>query len=149
MLAALGLGLVALAGLAAGLGCAEGAADSATDAGAGAQAGRVGMGEIDRAQSHEWPPIALDSSGAEHAIVMQAPDPGWWIQLDGVEATPAGKIVYATIRRPAPGRMYPQVITEMRLGTTVPAREAAELVVRVAEINGSANGPYHPLAGTP
>ncbi|MBK7404140.1 MAG: hypothetical protein IPJ41_05785 [Phycisphaerales bacterium] len=122
-----------------------GLAACAAEPPAGGQSPGPGMGPVDRSSPHDWPPVSLDSSGPEHTVVLQAPDPGWWIQLDGVEASPGLKRIYVTIRRPKPGRMYPQVITELRLGSTVPSREPAELLVRVAEPDGSTPSPYHPL----
>lgn len=131
---ALGSILVAL-GLAAGC---------QTTAGSGSAGGE--QREIDRSARHEWPPVSLDSSGREHVIVMQGPNPGWRLELDAVQATRGGRVVYATARQPDPERMYPQVITNLRLGTTVASTEPVELVVRLAPHEGDAAGPYQPAA---
>jgi hypothetical protein len=103
--------------------------------------------EIHRAVAHEYPPISLDSSGREHVIVLQGPNPGWRLDLDAVQATRDGTVVYATLRQPDPERMYPQVITERRLGTTVPSTEPVELAVRILEHGDASDAaPYHSAA---
>ena len=102
--------------------------------------------QIDRSTPHEYPPVSLDSSGREHVIVMQAPNPGWGLDLDAVEATRDGKLVYATLVMPDPERMYPQVIKTVRLGSTVPSTEPVELLVRMPDAGGPAEAPYHAAA---
>lgn len=102
---------------------------------------------IDRATPHAYPPVSLDSSGREHVIVMQGPHPGWRLEFDAVQWTKQGRIVYATVRQPDPERMYAQVITERRLGATVPSTDPVELVVRTVEHDDrSDTGAYHPAA---
>jgi hypothetical protein len=100
--------------------------------------------EIDRSVMHEWPPVSLDSSGREHVILVQGPNPGWRVDLDAVQSVPDGKIAYATIRRANPERMYPQVITDLRMGSTVATTDPVEVVVRLAEHDGSSAGAYQP-----
>lgn len=100
--------------------------------------------QIERSTAHDWPPVLLDSSGREHVVVMQAPNPGWRLELDAVQTARGGQIVYVTARRPDPDRMYPQVITTKRIGTTVASDRPAEVVVRLAGPDGE--GPYHPAA---
>ncbi|HZW10523.1 MAG TPA: hypothetical protein VFF69_11530 [Phycisphaerales bacterium] len=129
------LGVLVAAALVAGCGTTE----RARDAG-------VKSGKIDRSAEHEWPPVSLDSSGREHVIVMQGPNPGWRLDLDAVEATRDGKIVYATVHQPDPERMYPQVISNVRLGTTVAASEPVELAVRIRAHDGSEAQPYRSAA---
>lgn len=106
----------------------------------------AGGREIDRGSMHDFPPITLDSSGDEHVIVMQAPHPGWGLELDAVRPARDGKLVFASARMPDPDRMYPQVITPMRLGTTVPASDKMELVVRLISHDDEVAGPYRPAA---
>lgn len=107
----------------------------------------TGAREIDRSVAHEYPPVSLDSSGREHVIVLQGPNPGWRLDLDAVQTTRDGKIVYATLRQPDPDRMYAQVITERRLGTTVPSTEPVELAVRTVEHGDASDAaPYHAAA---
>jgi hypothetical protein len=109
-----------------------------TGGGGGGDGGRM----IDRSAEHEWPPVSLDSSGREHVIVMQGPNPGWRLDLDAVQATTDSKVVYAIVRQPDPERMYPQVISNVRLGTTVPSNEPVELMVQILAHDGAEVQPY-------
>ncbi len=85
------------------------------------------------ARMESAPPIRIDSSEEVHLIVMQAPHPGWSIDLDKDEPVVSGKRVYFTIRRPDPAMLYPQVIVEKQLRTLVHSDTEIELYGRILD----------------
>jgi len=79
------------------------------------------------------PGMALDSSAAEYAVVVQAPTPGWVVGLDRVAEQYRHHAVFITLRRPNPGYLYPQVIVEQRIATTVPTTGAVKVYARILD----------------
>jgi hypothetical protein len=90
----------------------------------------------------EWPPLTLDASADGQEVVLQAPDPGWTMELDEVAVLPAGHRAYITIWRPEPGQMFAQVITERRADTGVQSDSALEVVARLRTPGDADEPPY-------
>jgi hypothetical protein len=89
------------------------------------------------------PPMALDTSAAQHMVVLQAPTPGWVATLDRVAEQYRHQAVFVTLRRPNPGFLYPQVIVEQRVATTVPSASPVKVYARVlAPEKKDSSAPY-------
>lgn len=98
-------------------------------------------------EPHGFPPVSLDSTGENHVVVMQGPDPGWSLRVDDVDRGSSPTTIYVSIVRAEPGVMHPQVITERRAGTDVEAATDTRVVARVLDHGADGEGePYHPLA---
>lgn len=93
------------------------------------------------------PPLALDSSGPEHMVVIQAPTPGWVATLDRVAEQHRHQAVFITVRRPNPAFLYPQVIVEQRVATTIPTTGPVRVYARVlAAEKKDSSAAYTPAA---
>lgn len=87
-------------------------------------------------EPYRGPAITLDSTGPRHLIVVEAPSPGWRVSFD--ELGESGQDVYITITRPDPALLYPQVIVEQRMDSTVPTGQPVRVMARVVEFGGNA-----------
>ncbi|HYE63447.1 MAG TPA: hypothetical protein VD997_15755 [Phycisphaerales bacterium] len=98
-----------------------------------AQIGCTGRPALPETTSEPYlgPPLAIDTSGSEHMVVIQAPTPGWVATLDRVAEQHRHQGVYLTLRRPDPSFVYPQVIVEQRVATTVPTQTPVRVYARV------------------
>lgn len=90
-------------------------------------------------EPHDAPPLRLDASEGDTLLVMQAPTPGWQITLEGVREALGRQDVFVTIRRPSPLFMYPQMVVDQRLGTSVPPGKKLAAFVRVLPFDAKAN----------
>lgn len=90
------------------------------------------------------PPIALDSSGSTHQLVVQAPTPGWFVRLDSTEQTAEATQAYVSLVEPNPRMVYTQQVVEQRLGLTVDIGEDVELFARIVPFEKKDNStePY-------
>lgn len=80
---------------------------------------------------YSGPPIAIDSSGREHVLVLSAPSAGWSFTLDMVRESRRRQDLYVTIRRPNPLYEYAQVVVEQRLASPVPTSQPVAVYARV------------------
>jgi hypothetical protein len=109
-----------------------------------------GSGDSDRPpvseDAYAGPAVALDStSGPNHLIRLSAPSPGWSFTFDQVG--PAEGDVFVTVTGPNAEYMYPQVIVEQRLDSTVGASKPVRVFVRVLDFGAKpVTAPYR-LAG--
>lgn len=88
-----------------------------------------------REQAYTGPAVALDSTtGPRHLIVLTAPNPGWKFSFDQVG--PGEGDVFVTVTRPDPGLMYPAMIVEQKMDSTVPADKPIRVYVRVVNFGG-------------
>lgn len=102
--------------------------------------------------SYAGPPARLEApSGQPASVVFSAPTPGWQPTLDQTRPGPRGLRVYVSLRQPSPLLIYPQVITENRVGLPASARPPIEVFARVLAHDEAADpgGPYRPLAPAP
>ena len=87
--------------------------------------------------------MALDASGPQHVVVIEAPTPGWVATLDRVAEQFRHNAVFLTLRRPNPGFLYPQVIVEQRVATTAPSGAPVKVYARVlAPEKKDSSAPY-------
>lgn len=98
--------------------------------------------DIDDAGVFDFPQLALDSSGRERVVVGQLPNPGYRMTLDGVEQGEGASRVFVSVVSPDPEFMYAQIITETRVGSTVPSGRSVELFARRTDHKGVPTGPY-------
>ncbi len=88
-------------------------------------------GEVMARRLADAPPVKGEILEERHLLVMQAPNPGWVIELDRDTRDRDGWVVYITIREPDPGFMYPQRIIEKRLLTEVEANQSMRVMARL------------------
>lgn len=77
--------------------------------------------------------ISIEPSSGLYVVVAQVGSPGYALVLDSTWDAYRGKHVYVTIRRPDPRFTYAQVVTDLRLLTTVETRESITVFARTAE----------------
>ncbi len=82
---------------------------------------------------YEGPSLSLVTDESGVVVVAQAPTPGWTLRLDQIREGFDSRDVYVTIIRPDPTLVYPQMIVEQRLATTVRADEHANILARVID----------------
>jgi hypothetical protein len=85
---------------------------------------------------YRGPAITLDSTGPRHLIIVEAPSPGWTVSFDQVGQS--GEDVHITITRPDPGLLYPAVIVEQRMDSTLPAGQPVRVLARVVDFGAKA-----------
>jgi hypothetical protein len=96
---------------------------------------------------YRGPGLTLDTSKPEYDIVVQAPTPGWVISLDRVAEQYRHHAVFVSLRRPNPGFLYPQVIVEQRVATTVPTSRTIKVYARILDPDDTRSSrPYSPAA---
>lgn len=88
---------------------------------------------------YRGPTIALDSTGPRHLVLIHSPSPGWTVSIDQVR--PDRRDVYITLMRPDPRYLYPQMIVEQTLDSTLPASKPARVLARVLDF-GATDAPY-------
>ncbi|GEM_PF-1544888 len=64
-------------------------------------------------------------------IVIDCPTPGWTPTLDQIRPAFRSNQAYVTLREPNPAFIYPQVMTSVRIGTSVPTDQTLEVFARV------------------
>ncbi len=101
---------------------------------------------IDASTPYQGPGLRVDSQPKVHHLVFTAPSPGWGVVIDRTTETPGGERVFATIRRPNPRFIYPQVVVEQRIATSVAREHPIEVFVRELEFDAEGSGAYSPLA---
>lgn len=77
--------------------------------------------------------ITVQPEGGQYVIVAQVGSPGYALIMDSTWDAYRGKQVYVTVRRPDPRFTYAQVVTELRLLTTVETKEQITVFARVAD----------------
>lgn len=75
-------------------------------------------------------PVARQSL---HAVQIEAPTGGWSAQLDQERAAWQRREVYITLTRPSPLFVTTQAITPILVATNVPAGEAIDVFLRLAD----------------
>lgn len=96
---------------------------------------------------YRGPGLTLDSQKPEYDVVVQAPTPGWVISLDRVAEQYRHHAVFISLRRPNPGFLYPQVIVEQRVATTVPSTTPIKVYARTLDPDDTRSSrPYSPAA---
>lgn len=88
------------------------------------------------------PRATIDSSGANHAIVIEAPTPGYLVSLDATRDRLHGREALITIRQPDPRFIVAQVIVTQRVGTDVPATIPLDVYIRQLPFDSRENTPY-------
>jgi hypothetical protein len=104
-------------------------------AGAGAVPGcysRPGPPEVSEEQ-FSASQLTVEPVNGLYVVSAQVGSPGYALVLDSTWDAYRGKHVYVTIRRPDPRFTYAQVVTELRLLTTVETRESITVFARTAE----------------
>lgn len=87
---------------------------------------------------YNGPPIEIDRSGKMYRLILQAPTPGWTFTLDRVKPSLDNATLTVTARKPDPSYMYPQVIVNQELMTTVETFTPIDVYARVAEFVSTA-----------
>jgi hypothetical protein len=96
-------------------------------------------------QAYTGPAVAIDSvTGPNHLIVLSAPSPGWTFTFDQV--SPSGRDAYLTIHRPDPGLLYPQVMVEQKMDSTVAAPRPIRVYIRLLDFAEKAGTQPYRLA---
>lgn len=96
-------------------------------------------------QAYNGPAITIASNtGPRHLIILTAPSPGWTFTFD--QLGPPGDQVYITIRRPDPRLLYPQVIVEQKMDSTVPIANPTQVYARVLDFDEKAGPQTYRLA---
>lgn len=93
-----------------------------------------GAKEEFRTEPEPWsgPSIEVAEAEAEssHVLIVRAPTPGWTVTLDGDRARLECVEVFVTLREPNPAFVYPQVIAEHRLLTSIPTEREIRVYAR-------------------
>ena len=80
------------------------------------------------------PPIEAE----EQVVVIEAPSPGWAVELDQTRPGPDGDEVFLTLRRPDPQFLYPQMIVTQRVATGARPGQAIVVFARTLEAHENA-----------
>jgi len=99
-----------------------------------------------RTDPEPWggPSIEVTQTEGQNAVIVRAPSPGWTVTLDGDRRRLDYDEVFVTLREPDPAFVYPQVIAEHRLLTSVPAERDIEVYARTLGFNQD-SAKYHPV----
>jgi hypothetical protein len=96
-------------------------------------------------QAYAGPAVEIDSTtGPRHLIVITAPSPGWKVSFDQVGPTEGD--VFVTVSRPDPNLLYPAVMVEQKLDSTVPSDKPVRVFVRVVNFGAGAASEAYRLA---
>lgn len=88
------------------------------------------------------PQATIDSTGPTHAVIIQAPTPGYTVSLDALRDRLHGREALITIRRPDPRFIVAQVIVTQRIGTDVPVATPLDVYIRELEHDSRENREY-------
>jgi hypothetical protein len=88
------------------------------------------------------PQATIDSTGATHTVVIQAPTPGYTVSLDALRDRLHGREALITIRRPDPRFVVAQMIVTQRIGTDVPRAIPLDVYIRELEHDSRDNQAY-------
>lgn len=92
------------------------------------------------------PPLTIDSSGPEHVLVAHLPNPGFRFTLDATRERFNRRDVFVTLRRPNPTVLYPQIVVDQRLSTTVKPETPITVYARLVEFDDPNSTVPHALA---
>ena len=79
------------------------------------------------------PPIALEPSDRVPTIAVQAPNPGWNIELDRAEEAAGPTQLLVTIRRPDPAFFYTQQVVQKSVASRIRTSEPVEVYARILD----------------
>jgi len=116
-------------------------------AGAGLFAGCTSGPAVDTDSAFQGPELRLESAGRSHIVVMEAPNPGWGIELDRTRDRGNHTEVYVSVTRPNPEFLYTQQIVEKRLATDISSGDMIELYARITDHDGRDTSPYAVAGG--
>lgn len=102
-----------------------------------------------RDRAYNGPDLTIDSSGSTHAVVIQAPTPGYTVSLDAVRDRLGGREALISIRRPDPRFVVPQMIVTQRIGTNVVSATPLDVFVRQLPFDSRENLEYVFVRTTP
>lgn len=85
---------------------------------------------------YSGPEIRLDSTGPVHALVLDAPSPGYAFELSGGRDRLGGRDVAVTVREPNPEFLYPAVMVQLRVTTGVETNQGIRVFARVGPFSG-------------
>ncbi len=102
---------------------------------------------IDGAAPFSELPMRMDSSRRTHIAIFEAPTAGWRVERDLMRRAFRVSEVFVTLRRPGPGEMMAQVISEHAVDTGVDSTQNVAVYARVATGRDSAQGMSYRLAG--
>lgn len=95
-----------------------------------------------RETPYAGPELTIDSTGPSHAIVIQAPTPGYTVSLDAIRDRLNGREALISIRRPDPRFMVAQMIVTQRIGTDVSITTPLDVFVRQLPFDSRENIKY-------
>lgn len=84
-------------------------------------------------RSFRGPPMSLDSSGRVHVVSMQAPNPGWNLELDRAQEAAGPTQLLMSVRRPDPAYLYTQQIVEKSVASRTRTTDPVEVYARVID----------------
>lgn len=116
------------------------AACGACGCGGGAPKPRIG------AAAYAGPALSVESWGRYHAVVMEAPTPGFALTLDRTEEERYFRQAFVTVRQPNPGYIYPQVVVKQTLLTPVETRLPLRVYARWLAFDDKATDGEYGLA---
>lgn len=98
-------------------------------------------------EPYNGPALSVDSSGAQHRVVLAAPTSGWSLTFDRSQKLFDRTEVYVTITRPNPAYPTTQVVVTLNLDSAVDIREDLAVFARVLDY-GQKIGPYQRAAAS-
>ncbi len=94
------------------------------------------------------PTVSVDSSGAQHRVVLAAPTSGWSINFDRSQKLFDRTDVFITITRPNPAYATNPVQVNLNLNTAVDTREDVAIFARVLDYGKKTDSPYDRAAAS-
>lgn len=99
---------------------------------------------------YSGPPIALDSSGPEHHVILTAPSAGWSFTLDQTRRELYDTQAFFTVRAPNPAFMHAQTLVTMEVAAPIDSSRPIYIFARVLDFKDTdAAQPYEPVAPAP
>lgn len=97
--------------------------------------------------AYAGPPIEIDRGGETYLLRFHAPTPGWTVTLDRVKPSLGQATLLVTAKRPDPSYMYPQVVVEQEILTTVETTVPVDVYARVLEFASDGKGRGYSFVG--
>lgn len=94
---------------------------------------------------YDGPPLALESAGPSHVLVLEAPSGGYTLTIDRVLERSKSFDLFATIRTPDPRFVHTQAVVTLRALAPLASTERVRVCARVLPA-GSEDDPAYPVA---
>jgi hypothetical protein len=96
--------------------------------------------------AYSGPPITLDSTGAQHIVVLEAPMGGYSLMIDRVQERAGFQDIFVTVREPDPRFLHTQAVTRLRALSPLASSTAVRVCARVLAADEDPDSLEYPIA---